>query len=128
MRRDSFSRLASLKSLNAIIALLIFVSGSAAIAAPIVRPGLNEAKNLARMNCGARIECITPDGHHTSIAPNDRNENGASNLIMDDDTVSCPLHTGDTTFIISLDRRSVLDRFTFINENAAARGDLRIAV
>ena len=48
-------------------------------------------------------------------------------LVMDHDTVSSPLREGDTTFIIFLARSSTLDRFTFINENKPARGELRIA-
>src|SRR5438105_252178 len=47
-------------------------------------------------------------------------------LVMDQDTVSSPLPEGDTTFIIFLS--STLERFTFINENEPARGELRIAV
>jgi hypothetical protein len=49
-------------------------------------------------------------------------------LTLDNGTVSCSLPEGDTTFIISLVRSSPLDRFTFINENTTARGELRIAV
>jgi hypothetical protein len=49
-------------------------------------------------------------------------------LVMEQDTVSSPLPEGDTTFIIFLARSSTLDRFTFINENKPARGELRIAV
>ena len=49
-------------------------------------------------------------------------------LVMVRDTVSSPLPEGDTTFIIFLARSSALDRFTFINENKPARGELRIAV
>ena len=40
----------------------------------------------------------------------------------------CPLQEGETTFIISFPKTSLLDRFTFINENAAAQGEMRIAV
>jgi hypothetical protein len=47
---------------------------------------------------------------------------------MDDDTLSCPLQEGETTFIITFPRTSLLDRFTFINENAAVQGEMRIAV
>jgi hypothetical protein len=46
---------------------------------------------------------------------------------MDRDTVSSPLPEGDTTFIIFLAQSSTLDRFTFINENKPAHGELRIA-
>src|SRR5438067_13550875 len=49
-------------------------------------------------------------------------------LVMEQNTVSSPLPDGDTTFIIFLARSSTLDRFTFINENKPARGELRIAV
>jgi len=49
-------------------------------------------------------------------------------LTLDNNTVSCSLREGDTTFIISLVRSSPLDRFTFINENMAVRGELRLAV
>ena len=47
---------------------------------------------------------------------------------MDDDTLSCPLQEGETTFIISFPKTSLLDRFTFVNENAAAQGEMKIAV
>ena len=49
-------------------------------------------------------------------------------LVLDQDTVSSPVPEGDTTFIIFVARSSALDRFTFINENKPARGELRIAV
>ena len=47
---------------------------------------------------------------------------------MDNDTVSCSLPEGDTTFIISLAGSSRVDRFTLINQNNPAQGELRIAV
>ncbi|MFN2507826.1 MAG: hypothetical protein ABR589_03540 [Chthoniobacterales bacterium] len=88
----------------------------------------NTAKNLARMNCGAQIECTTPDGRIAEVAvANDQNKSAAA-VIMDDDTVSCPLQEGQTTFVIKLPTTSLLDRFTFVNENAAAAGELKIAV
>ena len=78
----------------------------------------------------------TPSAAHGSSAPNDRENTAAvakgqidtKFLVMDQDTVSSPLPEGDTTFIIFLARSSTLDRFTFINENKPARGELRIAV
>lgn len=88
----------------------------------------NDAKNLARMNCGAQIECITPDGRVTEVATASDANKGAAALIMDDDTLSCPLQEGRTTFVIKLPATSLLDRFTFINENAAAAGELKISV
>lgn len=88
----------------------------------------NHAKNIAQMNCGAQIECITPDGRTATIADRSSLEQSPAALIMDDDTISCPLQGGDTTFVISLPKAALIDRFTFVNENAAARGDLKIAV
>ena len=88
----------------------------------------NEAKNLARMNWGAKIECVTPDGRSADVATASEQNDSAAALIMDDDTLSCPLPEGETTFIISLPTASHIDRFKFVNENAAARGQLKIAV
>lgn len=88
----------------------------------------NAAKNLARMNCGAKIDYIMPDGRFAAV-PNASEKNlGASALIMDDNTLSCPLQQGETTFIVTLPRTSLFDRFTFVNENAMAEGDMKISV
>jgi hypothetical protein len=87
----------------------------------------NAAKNLARMNCGAKIQCILPDGKPAPVA-NGKTDKGAAALIMDDDTLSVPLQEGETTFIITLPTTSLVDRFSFVNENATARGNLKIAV
>ena len=38
------------------------------------------------------------------------------------------MREGETTFIIQLPKNSTGDRFTFLNENTAACGELRIAV
>ena len=67
-----------------------------------------------------------PDGQYAPVALESQAEKNI--LALDNDTVSCSLPEGDTTFIISLVRSSPLDRFTLINENLAARGELRIAV
>ncbi len=88
----------------------------------------NSAKNVAGMNCGAKIECITPDGREASVATARDHDGSAGALIMDDDTLSCPLQEGQTTFIITLPTTSLVDRFTFLNENTTARGELKIAV
>ena len=85
----------------------------------------NPAKNLARMNCGATIDLIGPDGRAVVVANKD---SSASALLFDDDTLNYPLSEGDATFIVSFPRISVLDRFTFVNENAAAAGEIKIAV
>jgi hypothetical protein len=85
----------------------------------------NPAKNLARMNCGATIDRIGPDGR-VMIATD--KSTGAGALLLDDDTLNYPLAAGDTTFVLSLPRTSPLDRLTFVNENAAAAGEVTVAV
>jgi hypothetical protein len=119
--------------------IVLSISAALAFSAAPIHPGFagesnpaagegNAAKNLARMNCGARIDCITPDGRLVAVpSANEKNASAAA-LIMDDDTLSCPLQEGDTTFIISFPKTSLLDRFTFVNENAAVQGEMRIAV
>lgn len=44
------------------------------------------------------------------------------------DSLRCPLREGVTTFVVRLPKGSQRDRFTFINENAAVRGELKISV
>jgi hypothetical protein len=88
----------------------------------------NPAKNLARMNCGATIELAGPNGRVVAVPGTARNDSSTAALIMDDDTLSYPLPEGDTTLILAFPRISLLDRFTFVNENATAEGDLQISV
>ncbi|MEN3369397.1 MAG: hypothetical protein V7609_1540 [Verrucomicrobiota bacterium] len=88
----------------------------------------NPAKNLARMNCGATIDLITPDGRLATIPNATEKSSSASALIMDDDTLSVPLQEGETTFILTLPKTSILDRFTFVNENASAEGEMKVSV
>jgi hypothetical protein len=76
----------------------------------------------------APIECIMPDGRPSAILHTQIVDPGSAALIVDDSTVSCPLREGDTTFVIALSTNALRDRFTFINENAAACGELKIAV
>lgn len=88
----------------------------------------NPAKNLARMNCGATIGLVGADGR-VLVAPS--TTDGTSNvtaLILDDDTLSYPLQEGETTFLLTFPKVSLLDRFTFVNENAAAEGNMKIFV
>src|SRR5207248_8602674 len=47
---------------------------------------------------------------------------------VDVNTVSCALKEGETTFIIELPAAATSDRLTFLNQNGAACGELRIAV
>jgi len=112
--------------------MIFFVTLAATVisAAPVSqdKDAPDEAKNLAQMNCGAQIECIMPDGRAATIAGRTSREENPTPLIMDDGAISCPLQGGDTTFVIALAKAALIERFTFVNENAAAQGELRIAV
>ncbi len=107
---------------------ILAVSAISAANSPESTDETNRAKNLAQMNCGAQIECIMPNGRLATIASRTSWDANPTALIMDDDTISCPLQNGDTTFVIALPKPALLDRFTFVNENAAAHGELKIAV
>src|SRR3954471_6525849 len=85
----------------------------------------NPAKNLARMNCGATIDLVGADGRIVIVA---NKEAGPRALLLDDDTLNYPLAEGDTTLLLSFPRTSALDRFTFVNENAAAAGEVTLSV
>ena len=88
----------------------------------------NPAKNLARMNCGATIGLVGPDGRLITVPGTTDSNASVTALILDDDTLSYPLPAGDTTLILTFPRVSLLDRFTFVNENAAAEGEMTISV
>jgi hypothetical protein len=85
----------------------------------------NPAKNLARMNCGATIDLVGAGGKIVTVT---NKEAGPATLLLDDDTLNYPLPEGDTTFLLSFPRTSALDRFSFVNENASAAGEVNIAV
>jgi hypothetical protein len=119
--------------------IVLSILGALAFSGVSVQPGLaadpaptaeesNATKGLARMHCGAKIDCITPDGRLVAVPTAREKNSSAAALIMDDDTLSCPLQEGETTFIISFPKTSLLDRFTFINENAEVQGEMKIAV
>ena len=76
----------------------------------------------------AQIEYITPDGQFSSLTAAHPAPHKPTAAFVDNDTVSCVLGEGETTFIIELSNNAPRDRFTFLNENAAACGELRIAV
>src|SRR6202140_1374707 len=75
-----------------------------------------------------QIEYIAPDGQFSSLTAAHLAPHKPTIAFVDDDTVSCVLKEGETTFIIELPNNVARDRFTFLNENAAACGELRIAV
>jgi len=88
---------------------VLSILGSLAFSGALIQPSLaaepvmaaeesNAAKNLARMNCGAKIDCSTPDGRLVAVLSAGEKNSSAAALIMDDDTLSCPLQEGETTF------------------------------
>jgi hypothetical protein len=118
--------------------IVLSILGALAFSGALIQPSLtaepdaaaeesNGAKNLLRMNCGAKVDCLTPDGRLVAVSSAGE-KNSRAALIMDDHTLSCPLQEGETTFIISFPKTSPLDRFTFVNENAEAKGEMKIAV
>ena len=92
---------------------------------------------LSANNCGyagnptkntTQIEYIAPDGQFSSLTAAHPARHKSTAAFVDNDTISCVLKEGETTFIIELPNNAPRDRFTFLNENAAACGELRIAV
>jgi hypothetical protein len=79
-------------------------------------------------NTAAVVECITPDGQPGAISDAHVVYPSPAASMIDESTVSCPLREGNTTFVIALASNTLRDRFTFINQNAAACGQLTIAV
>jgi hypothetical protein len=119
--------------------IVLSILGALAFSGALIQPSFaagaataadegNGAKNLARMHCGAKIDCIMPDGRLVAVPSAGEKNSSAAALITNDDTLSCPLQEGETTFIISFPKTSLLDRFTFINENAGVQGVMKIAV
>lgn len=75
----------------------------------------------------AKINRVTPGGRLANV-PNTKGKDSTASLIMGNEILSCPLQEGETTFIISLPKPASLDRLTFVNENAEAKGEMKIAV
>ena len=71
-----------------------------------------------------QVECITPDGQ---VLPLVNGESNPAAALKNDGTIHCPLRAGETVFIIALPTAGMLG-LRFINENAAASGELKIAV
>ena len=106
MRRVPYAGLASSKHIASILTLVLAIGAFTTFARSVARAS----------NEGQRTSAVTKGQIETKF------------LVMAKDIVSSPLPEGDTTFIIFLARSSALDRFTFINENKPACGELRIAV
>ena len=88
----------------------------------------NHFKNLARMNLKARIEYVSPLMRMEALVTSTKEDQNVIPLILDDNTVSFPLAKGKHTFVIDLPTATELNRFAFINENAAASGEFEVAV
>jgi len=88
----------------------------------------NQRGNINPVETTAQIECITPDGRWSAITNGRTVDPHAPASILDENTISCPLREGETTFIIALPKNALRDRFTFVNENAAACGEFKVAV
>lgn len=109
--------------------LILLASAAAVLAADETATAPAEQRDgMTQMNCGARIECVTPDGQTNRVSKLPVVDPSSAALIMEDDTVSCVLQEGETSFVVELPKRRLLDRLTFLNENALAQGELKIAV
>jgi hypothetical protein len=124
-RPSRFFRIASTAGLVLFAVTLRSAIAGETANAPNLDDFSNPAKNLARMNCGATIDLIGPDGRLVTVTDK---ESSANALLFDDDTLGYPLAEGDATFLLSFPRTSMLDRFTFVNENASAAGEMKISV
>ncbi len=74
------------------------------------------------------IEYISPDGKSASLSGEGAAAPQSGVVFIDRDTISCSLKEGETTFVVALPKDARGERLTFLNENAAACGELRIAV
>jgi hypothetical protein len=99
--------------------------GAAATAMLLLEP-VSTASGADEDSAG--IDCITPDGRLTPVLNTRTSDVQTPALLTADNTISCDLQEGDTTFIIPLSKSALLDRFTFINLNAAASGEFNIAI
>ena len=77
---------------------------------------------------GVQIKWTAPDGRVMPMpAPSATNKESSASRAASD-TLSCPLREGRTTFVIKLPETPARDRITFVNENAAAAGEMSISV
>ncbi len=106
-----------------VIVLILAATSSGMCGAPTISATSDDTPKIPQISA---VGPVMSDGQYAPVALKSQAEENI--LTLDNDTVSCSLPEGDTTFIISLVRSSPLDRFTVINENLAARGELRIAI
>jgi hypothetical protein len=122
--------LSSVWFIRALTGIVLAVTVSNDFAADAVQSGAaaNKAKNLARLNCGAHIERVMPGGRVTTFAARPDSTGEPNALLLDDNTLSCPLAAGDNVFIVTLSHVATLQRLGFINRNGSARGEFDVAV
>ncbi len=94
----------------------------------VATAAIDHNENLDHLDFGAQVECITPDGRVSPVSDSKTPLPNSPALKTDEDTISCALQEGETTFIIPLPKVAVLDRFIFINRNASACGEFNIAI
>ncbi|HJT80999.1 MAG TPA: hypothetical protein VJ719_07370 [Chthoniobacterales bacterium] len=106
----------------------LLLLGGMAAAETADSPSLtNDAKNLARYNCGARITWISPDRSASWTAKN-RDSSAALDLLLDDTTLSHNLAAGRHALIVALSDISNLSRFVLVNEKARLAGTMQLFV
>jgi hypothetical protein len=88
---------------------------------------VNDAKNLARINCGARITWISSAGTR-QLESSPYRVDPAADLLLDDSTLSFEMAKGANIFRIALPNISTLDRFAFINERPDVKGTVQVFV
>ncbi len=110
-------------------ALVSAAAGSASLAGEIAPQNEQAGGPTAELHqrAGAEVECIMPDGHVSEVARAAALGHGTTALLLGD-TLSCALQEGQTTFVIKVPQSTTLDRLTFLNENVAAAGALKISV
>src|SRR4051812_48051952 len=108
-------------SIQAILTFVVLVQAGLAA-------GNDEQINSPATKAIPQIECTTPDGRISTVPVVASTSQRSAALLIDQETLTCPLQEGETTFVIKLPESAPLDRFTFVNENAAAAGELKISV
>src|SRR5947207_10314128 len=98
------------------------------LALAILLPAAPRSYAGSSVDRAPQIEYISPDGKFSSLSAADLSVRESTATFVDVNTVSCALKEGETTFIIELPAAATSDRLTFLNQNAAACGELRIAV
>src|SRR4051794_39659955 len=103
MISSAFSRPGSVVAVRLVLAVLL--SWATSIFAAPTNEQLartNDAKNLARLSCGAQIEFFGPNGQVSRVTADAPSNAEAAALVMEDNTVGCSLPQGDSKFVITL--------------------------